>query len=74
MKGGRTVPEYEVNLYYTGFVTKSIIAENGEEAIEKARSEQDSLCSQDTFIRRFQPILETLEPWKECDTAKLKLK
>jgi hypothetical protein len=23
-------------------------------------------------VKSFEPIFETLEPWKECDTAKLK--
>ena len=68
------MPEYEVNLYYTGFVIRTVEAENGEEAIEKARSEQDSPCNQDMFRRRFEPIVETLEPWKECDTARPKKK
>ena len=31
-----------------------------------------ALCNRDAFIRRFEPILETLEPWKDCDTAELK--
>jgi hypothetical protein len=50
----------------------TINAENEEEAIQKARNEQNSPCNRDTFIRRFEPILETLEPWKDCDTAELK--
>lgn len=66
------MPEYEVNLYYTGFITMTINAENKEEAIQKARAEQDSPCNQETFIRRFEPTLETLEPWKDSDTAELK--
>ena len=66
------MPEYKVNLYYTGFITMTINAENEGEAIQKARIEQESPCNQDTFIRRFEPILETLEPWKDCDTARLK--
>lgn len=68
------MPKYEVNLYYTGFVIRMVNAESEEEAIQNARSEQDSPCNQDTFTRRFEPILETLEPWKECDTARPKNK
>lgn len=64
--------EYEVNLYYTGFITRMVKAENEQEAIRKARSEQDAPTNQSTFIKNFEPILETLEPWKDCDTAKLK--
>ena len=66
------MPEYEVTLYYTGFITLTVNAQNEEEAIQKARTEQNSPCNQDTFIRMFEPILETLEPWKDCDTAELK--
>ena len=66
------MPEYEVTLYYSGFVTRVVQAESKEEAIQKARTEQDSLCNKDTFLIRFEPILETLEPWKDCDTARLK--
>jgi hypothetical protein len=68
------MPEYEVTLYYTGFIIRTIKAENEEEAIERARSEQNAPLSQSEFIRTFEPILETLEPWKECDTAQLKNK
>ena len=66
------MPEYEVNLYYSGFITRTVEAKNEQEAIQKARDEQNSPCNRDTFIRRFKPILETLEPWKDCDTAELK--
>lgn len=66
------MPEYEVNLYYTGFITRPVQAESKEEAIHKARAEQDTPLNQSTFLKSFEPILETLEPWKECDTAQLK--
>ena len=66
------MPEYEVDLYYTGFITRTVKAENGEEAIQKARAEQNAPLNQDAFIKSFEPILETLEPWKDCDTAQLK--
>jgi hypothetical protein len=66
------MPEYEVNLYYTGFLTRIVQAENEQEAIQKARSEQDAPSNPKTFLRNFKPILETLEPWKDCDTACLK--
>jgi hypothetical protein len=47
-------------------------AENEEEAIQEARSEQDAPLKQSAFVKSFEPIFETLDPWKECDTAKLK--
>ena len=64
------MPEYEVNLYYTGFITKAVNAENEEEAIQKARAEQDAPLNRSAFLKSFKPILETLEPWKDCDTAR----
>ena len=66
------MPEYEVNLYYTGFLILTINAENEENPIEKARSEQDGPCNRDMLIKRFETILETLEHLKDCDTAELK--
>jgi len=66
------MPEYEVNIYYTGYITRAVKAENEQEAIRKARNELDAPCNQKTFLKNFQPILETLEPWKDCDTATLK--
>jgi len=66
------MPEYEVNLYYTGYLTKTVKAENEEEAIRKGRNELDAPCNQKTFLKNFEPIIETLEAWKDCDTAKLK--
>ena len=71
------MPEYEVTLYYTGFITRTVKAENEEEAIQKARTEQDAPLNRSGFVRNFEPILETLiletlEPWKDCDTAKIR--
>ena len=31
------MPEYEVNLYYTGFITRTVEAKNEEEAIQKSK-------------------------------------
>ena len=66
------MPEYEVALYYTGYIMKTVEAENEAEAIQRARAEQDAPLSRSAFIRNYEPILETLEPWKECDTARLR--
>ncbi len=66
------MPEYEVTLYYMGFIIRTVKAGNEEEAIQRARSEQDAPLNRNDFLRRFEPILETLEPWKEFDTAKLR--
>ena len=40
------MPEYEVNLYYTGFIIRTVEAENEEKAMHKARTEQESPCNQ----------------------------
>jgi hypothetical protein len=66
------MPEYEVNLYYSGFITRIVQAEDEGEAIRKARSELDAPSNPKTFLKNFKPILENLEPWKDCDTACLK--
>ena len=66
------MPEYEVKHYYTGYVTKVVEAENEEEAIRKARNVQDTPCSLTKYLENFEPILKTLDPWKDCDTAELK--
>ena len=39
------MPEYEVNLYYTGFITMNIEAENEQEAIQKARMNRIALAT-----------------------------
>ncbi len=49
------MPEYEVNLYYTGFITRPVQAESEEEAIRKARSEQDTPLNRRAFIKSFWP-------------------
>ncbi len=63
------MPEYEVTLYYTGFIKRIVETENEQDAIKKARDVQDAPTNQTAFMKSFEPILETLEPWKDCDTA-----
>ena len=66
--------EYEVTLNYTGFITRTVKAQSKGEAIKKARLEHNAPLRLSAFMRNFEPILETLEPGKECDTVKLKKK
>ncbi len=61
--------KYKVDLYYTGYITHEIEADSPSEAIQKARDIQGRPCSQEEFRLLHEPILETLEPWKECDSA-----
>ena len=51
--------KYEVKIYYSGFCTYEIDAENEEQAITKARNLE---------INRNE-ILSNLESWKEADEA-----
>ncbi len=51
--------KYEVKIYYTGFCTYEIDAENEEQAITKARNLE---------INRNE-ILSNIENWKEADEA-----
>ena len=66
------MPEYEVVLYYTGFIFRTVQAESEKLAILEARDELNAPCNRITFIQRFEPIVETLLPYHEGDTAKLK--
>lgn len=51
--------KYEVKIYYSGFCTYEIEAENEEQAIDKARNLE---------INRNE-ILSNLENWEEADEA-----
>ncbi len=54
-----TMKKYEVKIYYSGFCSYEIDAENVEQAITKARNIE---------INRNE-ILSNLENWKEADEA-----
>jgi len=43
------MPEYEVTLYYTGFVNVTVEAGSEEEAIIKARNKQDAPVTEPRF-------------------------
>jgi len=65
--------KYTVRIYFSGFVTKEIEADSKSEAIIKGRKEiNESLtCKQESlsYLPDIQEIIETLEPWREADTA-----
>ncbi len=63
------MPKYKVDLYYTGYITHEIEANYESEAIGKARDIQNRPMSGQDFRLAFEPILETLEPWKIADQA-----
>ncbi len=66
------MPRYEVVLHFRGFLVRGIEAEDNESAILAARSELNAPCNRAIYRMRFEPILETLSPWHERDTAKEK--
>ena len=65
------MPQYEVILHYTGLLVRRVEADNEEMAILKARNEVNAPCNRETYRMRFEPILETLSPWHEGDSARL---
>ena len=71
MKRTHAMPEYEVVLYYTGFLLRTVQADNEQSAILKAREELNAPCNRGTFVQRFEPIIETLVPSYIGDLARL---
>ena len=60
---------YECDIYYSGFVTSPVEADNEEQALEAAREEAAHYHNkkQAEFTEE---ILVNLEVWREADTAK----
>lgn len=56
---------YEVDLYYSTYVTLRVEAGSEEEAIEKARNEVIEDEGPD-----LKQLLRNLESWEECDEAR----
>ena len=52
--------KFKIQIYYSGFCTHIVEAENADEAIEKARLHS---------INKYE-LLSNLENWKEADVAK----
>jgi hypothetical protein len=65
------MPEYDVVLYYTGFLLRTVQADNEQSAILKAREELNAPCNRATFVQRFEPIIETLVPCYTGDRSRL---
>ena len=62
--------KYEADIYYSGFITVPVEADNEEQAIEIAREEAARYHNkrEGKFQEEFLP---SLEPWREADTARL---
>jgi hypothetical protein len=58
---------FKVRLYYSGFRTVTVEAENEDEALEKAREEPFDVYPSDDAATN--EILTTLETWYDADTA-----
>ena len=61
--------KYEVDLYYSGFITVPVDTFNEELAIDVAREEAARIHNKwpEQFIERFMPSLEV---WREADTVR----
>jgi hypothetical protein len=60
-----SVKLYEVDLYYSTYVTLRVEAESEEEAIEKAREEVIQDEGPD-----LKQLVQHLESWEDCDEAR----
>jgi len=64
---------YDVKIYFSGYTTKKVTAEDGNEAIARARKQVfDSIgtvFSVGPYPPEIEEIVETLEHWRDADTA-----
>lgn len=63
---------WRVDVYYSGFTTVEVKAQNEHEAIMKGRDEAvRRLCQAVTFDPdgAMAHLIQSLEPWEDCDTA-----
>lgn len=63
---------WHVDVYYSGFTTVEVEAENEHEAIMKGREEAPKRLRQAIIIDpdgAAVQLIQSLEPWEECDTA-----
>jgi len=62
--------KYEVDIYYSGFITVPVEADNEEQAVETAREEAARLHNkrEGDFC---EAIMPNLDVWREADTARI---
>jgi len=61
---------FTVRLYYTGYYTQTILAEDEDDAIQEARGAMiEGWMTKADVIR--DEIRNTLEPWREGDEAEM---
>lgn len=69
-----SITQWSVDVYYSGFTTVQIEAEDMGEAIEKGREEAARrlglalISDPDGAMAQ---LVSSLEPWEECDTAEM---
>jgi len=61
--------KYEVDIYYSGFITVPVEADNEEQALEAAREEAARYHNKQQ-AEFTEEILGNLEVWREADTAR----
>jgi len=63
------VPNFEADIYYSGYITVSVKAPDDSQALEAAREEAARRHNkrEGDFNDEFIP---TLEPWREADTVR----
>jgi hypothetical protein len=61
--------KYNVRLHYSTYLEKEVEADSREEAVLKARKEQDIFYDQQGFESAYAEALHNLEPWKDADMA-----
>jgi len=63
------MPKFDVDIYYSGYITVSVDAPDEGQALEAAREEAARRHNkrEGDFTEEFIP---TLEPWREADTVR----
>ncbi len=66
------MPEWRVDIYYSGFTTVKVRAGSEDEAIIKGRERAVKKLQKAAILdpdgAMFQ-LIQSLDPWEECDTA-----
>ncbi len=61
--------KYNVKLYYSGFITREIEADNSSEAVLRALKMEEFYGNEAAYYDAHREVLDTLEPRRDADTA-----
>ena len=64
------MPNFEADIYYSGYITVSVKAPDESQALEAAREEAARRHNKQ-MAEWTEEIIGTLEPWREADTVRL---